>query len=68
MTAVFALVLKMTSQGTPSYPIEERRTEIVNLRATPGEKAAIEKAAARAQRTISDWVRVVILQAVGTAR
>lgn len=53
--------------GTAPYP--PPRTEIVNFRATPAERRAIEARAREAQRTVSDWIRLVVLaQAGGTAR
>ena len=53
--------------GTAPHPLP--RTEIVNFRATPEERRAIEARALAEQRTVSDWVRrVVLMQAWGTQR
>ena len=46
----------MTVQGTA-----QPRTASIKFRATPDERRAIEAAAARAQRSISDWARRAVL-------
>ena len=51
--------------GTAPYP--PPRAEIVNFRVTPAERRAIAEKAKGEQRTISDWIRLVVLaQARGT--
>ena len=51
--------------GTAPYP--PPRAEIVNFRVTPEERRAIEERARAAQRTVSDWIRLMVL-AQGTGR
>ena len=44
--------------GTAPYP---PRTAIVNIRVTPEERRAIAERARAEQRTVSDWIRLVVL-------
>ena len=44
------------------------KSEYLNVRLDPELKQAAEKAAEREKRTLSDWVRLLILRAVGRAR
>ena len=42
----------------------DRRTITLSVRVTPEERAAIERAAAREYRRISDYIRVLVLKTV----
>jgi uncharacterized protein (DUF1778 family) len=44
-------------RGRPPKPPEERMAERIEVRADPGEKARLEKAADRAGMKLSDWIR-----------
>lgn len=40
-------------------------TEVVKVRLTPDEKAAVQQAASKEQRTMSDWARLRLRTAAG---
>lgn len=50
--------------GRPLLPSEEKRTEQLRIRVTPGERAALEDAAARLAPglTIQAWLRQLALR------
>ena len=44
--------------------MRDRRTITLGVRVTPEERAAIERAAAREYRRLSDYIRVLVLKTV----
>lgn len=49
----------------PVKPPKETRSEQLQSRYTPSERAAIEAAAERENRKPADWVRIQVLRALG---
>jgi len=41
---------------------DENRTEQIGIRLTPDERASLEAAAEREQRTLADWSRLALLR------
>ena len=54
--------LTILSMVKPVEAMRDRRTITLGVRVSPEERAAIERAAAREYRRVSDFVRVVVLR------
>ena len=52
-------------RGRPPLKPQDKR-EVFAIRLTAAERAAIEQAAKRAELSVSDWARAVLLRHTGT--
>ena len=51
------------NMGRPTKPAGDRKAVLVMLRVTPAEKKAMQQAAAKAEKKLSEWARKTLLSA-----
>jgi hypothetical protein len=55
----------MARRGRPKKPAAERRNAFIQVRCQPDERQAFQRAAKAERRTLSDWARLQLVQAIG---
>ncbi len=57
----------MTGRGRPELPAEELRSALIGVRVKPAERDLIREAADRADKSMSDWAREILVAAAKRA-